>query len=69
VGVEDALELAVEVLDGEETKLVEEAADLDAIVGVWGTTPASRSRLIWSANPLVGGSGLGGLLSGGACDV
>src|SRR5947208_14987829 len=34
VGVEDALELAVEVLDGERAQLVEDAADLDAVVGV-----------------------------------
>src|SRR3712207_1147725 len=34
VGVEDALELAVEVLDGVRAELVEDAADLDASVGV-----------------------------------
>jgi hypothetical protein len=35
VGVEDALELAVEVLDGEGAELVEDASNLDAVVGVW----------------------------------
>ena len=33
VNVEDALEVAVEVLDGERVQLVEDSADLDAIVG------------------------------------
>jgi hypothetical protein len=34
VGVEDTLELAVEVLDGEGAELVEDAADFDAVIGM-----------------------------------
>src|SRR5215212_10688803 len=34
VGVEDGLELAVQVLDGVRAELMEDAADLDAVVGV-----------------------------------
>src|SRR5215210_6999849 len=49
VHVEDALELAVEVLDGEGAELVEDAADLDAVVGVRvATTPGGDQEAIGS---------------------
>ena len=34
VGVEDALELAVELLDGERAQLVKGATDLNAVIGM-----------------------------------
>src|SRR4051812_10796300 len=44
VGVEDALELAVEVLDGVRAELVEDAADLDAVVGVRVLAPSGGDQ-------------------------
>src|SRR3954470_13879714 len=47
VGVEDALELAVEVLDGVRAELMEDAADLDAVVGVRvATTPGGDQEAV-----------------------
>ena len=44
VHAEDALELAVEVLDGVRAELVEDAADLDAVVGVGIGAPAGGDQ-------------------------
>src|SRR3954454_18498631 len=44
VHVEDALELAVEVLDGVRAQLMEDATDLDAVVGVWVGAPAGGDQ-------------------------
>src|SRR5690348_144673 len=44
VRVEDALELAVEVLDRERAQLMEDATDLDAVVGVRVGTPAGGDQ-------------------------
>ena len=53
VGVEDALELAVEVLDGERAELVEDAADLDAVVGVRVGAPAGGDQEAAGAEAMV----------------
>jgi hypothetical protein len=53
MGVEDALELAVEVLDGERAERVKHPADLDAIVGVWVGTPAGSDQEAVGAETVV----------------
>ena len=66
VHIEDAFEVLVEVLDGEGAQFVEDAAHLDAVVGVGIGSPAGRHQEAVGGGALLVKSGI--LVSGVAQD-